>query len=226
MAKISAVQIPFLVLEEVASDGSTVTTPAADHRATFIGEDGLIHVKDSAGAVTSPYTGGISSGTSNPGSPTTNDLFFRTDLGLLIYYTGAAWHSVQQFDLPTSIRNAPGVSGYNATTTTIVNAVVPTTSIYLTTFEIVGFVGTTNTGSAFWTVDLYKLTPANVATSIASISTGTAPDAANTWVTHDVAVNATLASATNPVLRIGVAKTSTPGDFILAYTIRYRVVVA
>lgn len=45
---------PELILEEVASDGSTVTNPPADHRKLFLGEDGLFHLRDSAGTITTP----------------------------------------------------------------------------------------------------------------------------------------------------------------------------
>jgi hypothetical protein len=45
-------QLPRVVLEEVANDGSATGTPAADHRALFLGEDGALHLKDSAAAVT------------------------------------------------------------------------------------------------------------------------------------------------------------------------------
>lgn len=45
---------PKLFMEEVANDGSATTTPAADHRAFFVGEDGLFHLKDSSGTVTTP----------------------------------------------------------------------------------------------------------------------------------------------------------------------------
>src|SRR5688500_18371715 len=47
-----------ITLRESANDGSDFTNPDADYRRLFLGEDGLLHVKDSAGAVTSPYTGG------------------------------------------------------------------------------------------------------------------------------------------------------------------------
>lgn len=42
-------------LRESANDGSDFSNAAADYRVFFLGEDGLVHVKDSAGAVTSPY---------------------------------------------------------------------------------------------------------------------------------------------------------------------------
>jgi hypothetical protein len=52
MAKFQDVLAPYLTFEEVLSDGSTLTNPAADHRRVFLGEDGELHKKDSAGTVT------------------------------------------------------------------------------------------------------------------------------------------------------------------------------
>ena len=52
MTKASDNQFPSVVLEEVANDGSATGTPAADHRRLFLGEDGALHLKDSAAAVT------------------------------------------------------------------------------------------------------------------------------------------------------------------------------
>lgn len=45
-------EFPKVILEEVANDGSATVTPAADHRALFLGEDGGLRLKDSAAAVT------------------------------------------------------------------------------------------------------------------------------------------------------------------------------
>jgi hypothetical protein len=52
MAVASSNQFPKVIMEEVATDGSATITPAADHRALFLGEDGNLHLKDSAAAVT------------------------------------------------------------------------------------------------------------------------------------------------------------------------------
>lgn len=51
-------QFPKIILEEVADDGSATVTPAADHRALFLGEDGTLRLKDSAAAVTEVGGGG------------------------------------------------------------------------------------------------------------------------------------------------------------------------
>lgn len=63
-------QFPKVILEEVASDGSATVTPAADHRALFLGEDGVLHLKDSAAAVTDVGDGGSGGGTYADWTPT------------------------------------------------------------------------------------------------------------------------------------------------------------
>jgi hypothetical protein len=47
-----------VILEERLSDGSDTGNPAADHRALFLGEDGALHLRDSAGTITA-VGGGI-----------------------------------------------------------------------------------------------------------------------------------------------------------------------
>ena len=49
---------PSLLVQEAADDGLDFTNPAADYRRLFLGEDGLLHLKDSAGAVTDIGGGG------------------------------------------------------------------------------------------------------------------------------------------------------------------------
>lgn len=58
MTRASDNKFPKVYLEERLTDGSDTTTPAADHRSLFLGEDGLLHLKDSAAAVTDVGGGG------------------------------------------------------------------------------------------------------------------------------------------------------------------------
>lgn len=41
-----------MTIRESATDGSDFTNPAADYRRLFLGEDGQLHLRDSAGAIT------------------------------------------------------------------------------------------------------------------------------------------------------------------------------
>src|SRR6188768_4159308 len=52
MAKFEEVLAPGLTIRESANDGSDFSNPSADYRRLFLGEDGQLHVKDSAGTVT------------------------------------------------------------------------------------------------------------------------------------------------------------------------------
>jgi len=51
---LDTILIPSLRLEEILSDGSTLSNPAADSRRLFLGEDGYLHLRDSAGNITDP----------------------------------------------------------------------------------------------------------------------------------------------------------------------------
>jgi hypothetical protein len=45
-------------IRESANDGSDFSNAAADYRVLFLGEDGVLHVKDSSGTVSNAFTGG------------------------------------------------------------------------------------------------------------------------------------------------------------------------
>lgn len=57
MAAIENEHVYGIQIRESANDGSDFSNPDADYRLAFLGEDGLWHVKDSAGTVTDPFTG-------------------------------------------------------------------------------------------------------------------------------------------------------------------------
>lgn len=59
MAVASSNEFPKVIMEEVATDGSATSSPSADHRALFLGEDGTLHLKDSGGTVTNVGGSGI-----------------------------------------------------------------------------------------------------------------------------------------------------------------------
>jgi hypothetical protein len=63
MTKISDALTYGLTIRESLSDGSDFTNPAADYRRLFLGEDGLLHLRDSAGTVTAIGGGSITTDT-------------------------------------------------------------------------------------------------------------------------------------------------------------------
>lgn len=58
MAAIEDEHVYGLHIRESATDGSDFANADADYRRLFVGEDGLFHLKDSAGVVTDPYPSG------------------------------------------------------------------------------------------------------------------------------------------------------------------------
>lgn len=68
---------PYVTVQEIASDGSDIAdNPAADYRKLFLGEDGALHLMDSAGTVTDVVAGGSSARSCrvhNSGAQSIND---------------------------------------------------------------------------------------------------------------------------------------------------------
>lgn len=59
----SGAKLNGMTIRESAADGSDFTNPDADYRRLFLGEDGLLHLKDAAGAVTDVGSGGMTQST-------------------------------------------------------------------------------------------------------------------------------------------------------------------
>lgn len=178
-----------------------------------------------AGGAVTRINGAVAwnSGTSFP-TAVTGDRYWRTDRGIEYYYDGTRWLTTQEFNLDWSTRVAQTGGGLSATQTSLSNAVIPGTDIYITTIRFVDFVQTTNDGTNKWTLEIFKLSTANATTSLGSVSTGTGPDSINTWTPHDVTVNAVVTAATHPVLRVDATKVASPGALIFSWTVRYRLV--
>lgn len=169
--------------------------------------------------------GGVSSGTSNPGSPTTNDLFYRTDLDYLIVYDGAQWLTVQEFVL-SPMPNIGFAGGTTANSVFWYMSIPDPTvyQLYLTRWECTTFVSTTNDGTRYWTVDLKSHTAANVTTSRDTFTTQS--ETPSNFINHSRALNlalpttAKILSISNPV-RTG----ATPGSILIFGRVYYRLII-
>lgn len=174
----------------------------------------------SAGSLTATGSAApIASGTSNPVSPSTGDLFYRTDLDFLIYYDGTRWLTLQEYSVHipslTNVSADPAATGAN----------LPSSrhQVYVTTIASTTLVLTTNNGTNFWTCQFKTQKAPNTSTNLGASFT-TAADTATTWTTHDVAVNATVATTELAVVPT-IAKTLSPGGFYLASNVFYRFVI-
>lgn len=164
---------------------------------------------------------GLNAGTSFPGSPATNDLYFRTDLDNIYFYDGTRWLTATEFRIAGV---GPDLSGTSSSTPNLGRAVIPSSvDIYVTTIDISTFIATTNDGTKYWTFTFSKVDVTNgSAVSLGSFTT--AADTASNWTHHQVAVNAVVATATYFVLTGAGAKTSTPGLPSWAITYGYRLI--
>lgn len=161
---------------------------------------------------------GIPAGTSFPGSPSSNDLFYRTDRDLLYFYDGTQWLTVNLFEAQLFQEQ---LAGQSATGTAGYWAVDSTYGMYLVDVCCSLFVNGTNSGTSFWTLAIARGNSANSYTDIATADTSA--DAGSTWLRKTLAINAVLDS-TARVLRWRPVKTSTPGNLHAPATLRYRLI--
>jgi hypothetical protein len=160
------------------------------------------------------------SGTSFPGSPASGDLLFRTDLGMLAYYDGTRWLTVNEYAVGLAVQDtlvgagtgSPQTPGYLE----LDNA---STNLYLTRLAVSTTVLTTNSGTSFWTV---AFTRQPSATSLGSFNTSADTVSVNTR--HDITINA-LSGTSDRYVTGAATKTVTPGVIYTFATLFFRKVL-
>lgn len=163
--------------------------------------------------------GGVSSGTSNPAGPTAGDLFYRTDLQLLIEYDGTRWLTVTQYQTPFVSVLAQSGQAFNAQ-----QAANFDFDMWIEKVMCQVYVAVTNTGAAYWTLTFAKSDTAAVATTLGTVNTSA--DAPSTRLRKTITVGAALGgSATYPLLYVTNAKTGAPGTIDYVCTLVYRLIV-
>jgi hypothetical protein len=199
---------------------SAPSTPASGFGYLYAKTDG-VYFKGDNGTEVGPLSAKPASGTSFPGSPSTNDQYFRTDRNLGYYYDGTRWLSIQLFR--QSFNN-----NENANPTSTNGAVLgawPVTQgdngIWIVSFQVTTFVLTTNNGSQYWNLSFDWRTQAN-ANNVLS-TTNTSADTATNWYDKTLTVGALLDS-TARYLHLIATKTSTPGNLYVYPCILYRYV--
>jgi hypothetical protein len=76
----STAKLHGMTIRESATDGSDFTNPDADYRRLFLGEDGELHVKDSAGAVTTIGASGVGNITGSAAAKCSSAVTLTTSL--------------------------------------------------------------------------------------------------------------------------------------------------
>lgn len=169
---------------------------------------------------------GVSAGTSNPASATSGDLFFRTDLGLMIYYDGTRWLTTNEYQLRGRIDAAYSTSGDIGSTCALD---LTQGGMYVTRYSAVAYVSSANNGntaSHYWTIQPGTL---NLTDSFANFGStfNTSAGATTTEIHFNVTVGAVLTTASQKLFGFTFTKTGTPGtlDFKNVVTY-YRLIVS
>lgn len=216
MAKASDNLFPKVLLDTQASNPSA---PSGGTWKVYAKANGVFAV-GSNGTAVGPFGaggGGISSGTGQPGGPASGDLFFRTDLGLMTYYNGTRWLTVNQYSLP--LANDTVLQPFSANGQPQYSA--PWGGVYdlwLEHWYATTSVATTNDGTKYWTCVLEN----NSGTDIATFNTSA--DTASTATFHTVTIGALLGTSVKWV-QTNITKTSTPGTLVLFSHVSYRLVI-
>lgn len=158
-------------------------------------------------------------GVAFPTSPVTNDLFFRTDLGLLCFYDGSQWVTANEYEMPFT----PGQEGNYGVTTAPANLLwAPRFSSYnviLTRAAATGVVVTTNNGSNYWTITLYSDSASIWSFNTSGWTAGTATN------NNNISLGSTVYGPSLYFRWRADSKTGTPGALTLSGALKYRLVV-
>lgn len=162
--------------------------------------------------------GGAAGGTSFPGSPSSGDLFYRTDRHIQYFYDGAQWLSTQLFTLELQTQDA--LSPFTASgNLRVANPWWNLYDIYVERF-VVGYFNSSSTASNYYTTQIHKR-DGTTDTAIGSGLSGQG-DTQNSYVSHSEDINAVVGSSVE-VLSALFTKTGTCTCHITA-AFTYRLV--
>jgi len=166
--------------------------------------------------------GGIDYGNAFPGSPTIGDPFFRTDLGWLCWYTASGWLTDFEIALP-ALPNAGFAGSSSADGVYWYHAVRSDYPLYLTNFTCDTYIGGTNNGSNYYTIQLGRMTSGLSETNIVNFNTSA--DTASTVTNHDQTINSLLDASALVLVTHNITKTGSPGGCLVWPCVYARLVV-
>lgn len=191
--------------------------------ATDMLASGIVAAGSSASVAGKLKFGGVmqAGGTAFPGSPTTDDKFYRTDYDLWFSYDGTRWVSSQLFPICSSqevnsstffLQKAASTQRWQEA-----NMGLPFGTdwwiSYITASVNVAAGGSALSASHKWSLDFFKGTATVPTTSIGSIVFDSGSSAVNR--NGLLTVGALLDVTNNPVISLDATRTGTPGDLQL-----------
>lgn len=155
-----------------------------------------------------------------------NRRFFRTDLGLECYYDGARWLTVNEYS--QHLVTVAGTGNYSSTVTNaqLYNAPIDQSlgGSWVTRLNFGVYVGTTNNGSNYWTVQAYTADITDASSVNLGSSFNTTAVSANNRNLFSVIVGA-AANVSHRMYWLSVTKTSGPGTLSITGVVFYRLIV-
>lgn len=174
------------------------------------------HINNLQDAVVAIQTG-LFGGNSFPGSPVSNQLYYRRDLDWLCFYDGTRW--LTTFELSMQVPSTT----FTASTSYALAAFRTNYAPYVTRLALSYYVATPNNGSNYWDI-VWRGINSSYGGATTILSQTTSAGSANTWTRLEAAPS-TANPANNAILDLNITKVGSPGNLQVIGTLFYRLIV-
>lgn len=145
-----------------------------------------------------PTGGGIASGTSFPGSPSSGDLFYRSDRRIQYFYDGTRWLSIEQFSVQTIDFGTAQTASFDMTFNhPWINKGY---GIYVETFQAMIRLTNATTASNYFVAQLNSFENTGAVTTPYGSGLSSAGSTTNAFTQYSEAINAVIASTEDIIL--------------------------
>jgi hypothetical protein len=170
-------------------------------------------------------TSGYPEGTAFPGSPSTDDKFYRTDRNRLYYYDGTRWLTTEEFTIP--LATVEVIAGSSATATLAEAPVRTDFQLYITNvYTAVRLSSGTHNGTNKWVFTVVEdrdgAAGASTLVTLDTVTEGVTANASARFVKETV-VNALLNTSAR-LLRLVATETGAPPTIRGSSEVHYRLV--